>query len=165
MNINYKYGDIITVAKENGTDVIAHGCNCFHTMGAGVARRVNEHTRGQALARDKETIYGDINKLGTYSSFWYDDIEFFNLYTQYVHDGNLLRKNDQCKPVFVSWMAFYESMREMIENMSGETVIVPEIGCGLANGKQEHFERILTILSKEYEYDKKLTITVVKYGQ
>jgi O-acetyl-ADP-ribose deacetylase (regulator of RNase III) len=31
------YGDLIELAKQGKFDVIAHGCNCFCTMGAGIA--------------------------------------------------------------------------------------------------------------------------------
>jgi ribonucleoside-diphosphate reductase beta chain len=35
--INYTDGDLITLAKAGKFDVIAHGCNCHSTMGAGIA--------------------------------------------------------------------------------------------------------------------------------
>lgn len=35
-------GDLIQLAKEGKFDVIAHGCNCFCTMGAGIAPKMAE---------------------------------------------------------------------------------------------------------------------------
>jgi O-acetyl-ADP-ribose deacetylase (regulator of RNase III) len=167
MKIRYVKGELIEVAHDYSADAIAHGCNCFCTMGCGAAKRVNDYTRGQALIEDQKTICGDINKIGTYSSFWYEDFQFFNLYTQYVYANQIKASTNKCgkPPVLVHWMGVYEAMREMIENMDGEVVVIPEIGCGLANGRREHLERIISILAKEYENDKNLEIVVVEYGQ
>jgi O-acetyl-ADP-ribose deacetylase (regulator of RNase III) len=33
-------GDLIKLAKEGAFDLIIHGCNCFGTMGAGIARTI-----------------------------------------------------------------------------------------------------------------------------
>lgn len=158
---------MIETAKTYGADAVAHGCNCFHTMKSGVAKRINDYTRGAAIEADKRTSYGDINKMGTYSRFTYEGIEYFNLYTQYAYMSQIkLSSMDpwpNSRPVLVHWMAFYESMREMIDNMEGNTVVIPEIGCGLANGKYEHFVRILNIIIKEYEKNNKLEIVVVRY--
>ena len=35
--MNIVKGDLIKSAKEGQFDVIIHGCNCFNTMGAGIA--------------------------------------------------------------------------------------------------------------------------------
>ena len=35
-------GDLITLALEGEFDVIIHGCNCYNTMGAGIARAVRD---------------------------------------------------------------------------------------------------------------------------
>lgn len=80
-------GDLIKLAKEGKFDVIAHGCNCHCTMGAGIAPQMAE-----AFGCDdfpKERVFepmdlaenvatetgnkGDINKLGTidYQTVYY----------------------------------------------------------------------------------------------
>ena len=35
--IKYIKGDLIKLAQKGKFDIIAHGCNCFCTMGAGIA--------------------------------------------------------------------------------------------------------------------------------
>ncbi len=66
---------------------MAHGCNCFHSMGAGIAREVSKRIP-KALAADKLTDYGDEHKLGTFSSALTHkkvngvSSRIFNLYTQ-----------------------------------------------------------------------------------
>lgn len=81
MALNEIHGDLIKLAQQGEFDVIAHGCNCFCTMGAGIAPQM-----AKAFGCDqfeKERLYeqvheidgleytvetgnkGDINKLGT----------------------------------------------------------------------------------------------------
>ncbi len=36
-NLNIINGDLIDLAKNGNFDVIIHGCNCFRTMGVGIA--------------------------------------------------------------------------------------------------------------------------------
>ena len=38
--LNYVDGDLISLALYGHFDVIAHGCNCFCTMGAGIAPKM-----------------------------------------------------------------------------------------------------------------------------
>jgi O-acetyl-ADP-ribose deacetylase (regulator of RNase III) len=60
--INYTDGDLITLAKSAKFDVIAHGCNCHSTMGAGIAPQM-----AKAFGCDRFTmeLWGsDVNKLG-----------------------------------------------------------------------------------------------------
>ncbi|AUE22994.1 phosphatase [Citrobacter phage CF1 ERZ-2017] len=61
----YIDGDIVKIFLEGHN--IAHGCNCFHTMGAGVAGQLAK-AYPPILAIDKsETFLGDTEKLGTFT--------------------------------------------------------------------------------------------------
>ena len=60
-------GDLISLAKQGEFDVIIQGCNCFCTMGAGLALQIKQQYP-QAYAADCKTIVGDKNKLGTFTS-------------------------------------------------------------------------------------------------
>jgi len=53
--------------QKNGEfDVIIHGCNCFCTMGGGIAKTIkNEFI--EAFNADRKTIKGSKDKLGTCS--------------------------------------------------------------------------------------------------
>lgn len=80
-NYNEIEGDLIQLAKEGRFDVITHGCNCFCTMGAGIApqmadafgcdefdmeRTVRSEWDDEGYEHAVETTNkGDINKLGT----------------------------------------------------------------------------------------------------
>jgi len=56
-------GDLIQLAKNGQFDLIAHGCNCFCTMGAGIAKAVKE-VFPAAFEADEATQRGDRAKLG-----------------------------------------------------------------------------------------------------
>ena len=60
-------GDLIALAEAGQFDVIVHGCNCFHAMGAGVAAAIASRYPS-ALTADKATDFGDAAKLGTIST-------------------------------------------------------------------------------------------------
>jgi len=64
--MKYAKGDLLKMAEEGKFDVIVHGCNCFNTMGAGIARQIARRFP-EAYAADCETIASDISKLGTFS--------------------------------------------------------------------------------------------------
>ena len=59
-------GDLIKLAKDDNFDVIVHGCNCLHIMGAGIAKQIKHHFPSAYLA-DLKTPYHDQSKLGTIS--------------------------------------------------------------------------------------------------
>jgi O-acetyl-ADP-ribose deacetylase (regulator of RNase III) len=60
-------GDIIKLAQQGQFDVIVHGCNCFCTMGSGIAKAVKS-CFPIAFQVDLKTQKGEKAKLGTYSS-------------------------------------------------------------------------------------------------
>ena len=59
-------GDLIALALAGEFDVIIHGCNCQHTMGAGIAKQIKSHFPA-AYAADCATPKG-ASKLGQISS-------------------------------------------------------------------------------------------------
>lgn len=121
-------GNLINLALEGKFDVIVHGCNCFHTMGAGFARQTKE-AFPEAYQADLETEYGRYNKMGTISSaaVWRDQIALIvvNAYTQFRYS----RKNSM-----VSYDAIAKAMKLVKEQCSGSKIAYPKIGCGLAGG-------------------------------
>ena len=79
-------GDLLTLAEEGVFDVIIHGCNCFCTMGAGIAKSIRDRFPA-AYDADTATEKGDLKKLGTYSSATIETNQrrfiIVNAYTQY----------------------------------------------------------------------------------
>jgi O-acetyl-ADP-ribose deacetylase (regulator of RNase III) len=103
-------GDLIELAKQGKFDVIAHGCNCFCTMGAGIAvpMKVAFGCDKFQMERTEERVYssvddevgytrntgnrGDISKLGNID---YENI-LFNTKT-----GRILIGYSLPKPEFI----------------------------------------------------------------
>jgi O-acetyl-ADP-ribose deacetylase (regulator of RNase III) len=121
-------GDLIKLAIQGEFDVIVHGCNCFCTMGAGIALTIKQHFPTTYKA-DLATTKGDKSKLGTIS---FTEIELadktltvINGYTQYHWKGKD-RKAD------------YEAIRAVFKviktQFSGLRIGYPAIGAGLAGG-------------------------------
>ncbi len=73
-------GDLL----ESDCQIIAHGCNAFHTMGSGIARTIRTKYP-EAYAADLTSPYGSKNKLGTYTytkvGFGQNERYVLNLYT------------------------------------------------------------------------------------
>lgn len=126
-------GDILDYVGK--CDYIIHGCNCYHTMGAGVAKVLNDFSGGRLLNADRKTPKGDINKLGTYSKVVGHKITIFNLYTQhgYGRDG-----------VYIHWYSFRKGVTQILNTIPENSVVVmPPIGCGLAGGQRKDFDKYL----------------------
>lgn len=143
-------GDLIKLAKEGHFDVIIHGCNCFCTMGAGIAKSIKKEFP-EAFAADCATPKGDRSKLGTIS--WAksnnSQLIIINGYTQfhYSRSGN---------------MADYDAIRSVFrtikQNFSGYRIGFPAIGAGLAGGD---WNTIATIISEELKDEE---YTFVQFG-
>lgn len=151
LTIECVQGDIIQMAKDHEIDVVVHGCNCFHIMGGGIAKQINDYTQGKALEADKKTPHGDINKLGTYSMVEWKGIKFYNLYSQHIpaHGYNYLE-------VCVHWKSVRDGLIAIVNDQcrSGikpTTIAIPYIGCGLANGKEEDLKKVLNFLEQFFK--------------
>lgn len=121
-------GDLIKKAKAGEFDVIVHGCNCFCTMGAGIAKTIKQ-VFPAAYQADLATIAGDKTKLGTYSVAQVDvngkALTIINAYTQYQWRGAGQKADyDAIRRVF----------RQLKQDYTGKKIGYPAIGAGLAGG-------------------------------
>jgi len=57
-------GDLLALALQGQFDVIVHGCNCFCTMGAGIAKTIKKQFP-EAYVADQNTQPADHTKLGS----------------------------------------------------------------------------------------------------
>ena len=135
-------GDLIELAKEGEFDLIVHGCNCFCTMGAGIALQIAREFPGEfgpELA-DRITGVGNKNKLGNVSYGLYFKFKdpnqiliIANGYTQYSVAG-------QHNPVAADYEAIrsvFRRIREFVlscNNPEEVRIGYPAIGAGLAGG-------------------------------
>jgi len=118
-------------------DYIIHGCNCYHTMGSGVAKALNDFSGGRLLVADKKTKYGDINKLSSYSKVVGHKLTIYNLYSQHSYGRN---------GIYVHWKSVKRGLHNIFNELPDEsTVLIPPIGCGLAGGERKDFDRALEL--------------------
>ncbi len=136
------HGNLITLAKQGQFDVIVHGCNCFCTMGAGIAKQI-KMAFPSAYYADLDTYKGDKGKLGDYSSSLVLDgknrLTVINAYTQWQWQGKGIKVDyDAIKKVFL----------RIKQDFSGARIAYPRIGAGLAGGD---WSVISAIISKALE--------------
>ncbi|MEK6829553.1 MAG: hypothetical protein AABY15_05535 [Nanoarchaeota archaeon] len=121
--IKYTKGDLVRDA-ENNFDVIGHGCNCWCTMGKGIALDVKKKYP-RVYDADRATGLGDKAKLGTYTMWQNENVIILNLYTQWHYYGS---------DVKADYDAIRSCMKLIKQNFSGKKIGLPLIGAGLAKG-------------------------------
>lgn len=126
-------GDIIKDSKDY--DVIVHGCNCFHKMGAGVAKSIKERFP-EAYEADLNTEYGDKSKLGTLSSVTYEKLTVVNAYTQFDYKKSK-------RTIHADYEAIRKCMSLIKKHYSGKKIAMPTIGAGLARGSWVKIRNII----------------------
>jgi len=178
MKFNEVDGDLIKLALQGEFDVIAHGCNCFCTMGRGLAPQMAkafgcDYFPLELVEEEVEDIglvntgnKGNINKLGQIDSFqggvkkdrfyfgWdtksrdIKRLTVVNAYTQYHWDT-------ATKPL--DYEALTLCLRKMNKVFTGKHIGLPEIGCHLAGGD---WNIVKEIIKKEL---KDCDVTIVHY--
>ena len=126
MLINKK-GNLIDMAEAGDFDVIVQGCNCFNTMGGGIAREIAERYP-MCAEIDRLTERGEHMKLGNWTEFDQGTFIIINAYTQY----NMSRGED----VF-EYVAFELILQKLIHTYGDKRIGLPYIGMGLAGGDKE----------------------------
>lgn len=117
-------GNLVEMSEE--FDVIGQGCNCFCTMGAGLAKAIRKKFP-EAYEVDLTTIRGDKTKLGTITHTKHTNPLIVNCYSQY----NYGREKGK---VYCSYDAIRSCMKKIKEEFSGKKIGLPKIGCNLAGG-------------------------------
>lgn len=131
--LNHKKGNLLDLAEQGEFDIVVQGCNCFNTMGGGIAREIRERYP-EVAAVDSKTVRGDYNKLGNWTSEAVirknGSIEFtvINAYTQY----SVSRGED----VF-EYIAFELILQKLLQAHGDMKIGVPYIGMGLAGGNKD----------------------------
>lgn len=146
MIVEYVKGNIIEVFR-SGND-IAHGCNCFCAMGAGVAYQLAQAFK-QIEAIDRDTVPGSRAKLGdlTYATHDNDVNVCYNLYTQY--------EPGPC----VDYGAIFNVFKYLsqIRKNSTRSLYIPRIGAGIAGGDWKLIEKLINLAAPN------ISIIVVDY--
>lgn len=132
-------GDLIQFTLAGRFDVIIHGCNCFCTMGAGIAKLVKENFP-KAHKADFQTRLGDRKKLGRYSRARVEKngniFIIVNGYTQYDFKG---------PGVLVDYNAIKKLFARIKNDFTDLRIGYPKIGAGLAKGDWEVISDIINL--------------------
>ncbi len=135
-------GDLIALGEAGEFDVIVHGCNCFCTMGAGIAKAIRARFPA-AYEADLATEKGSAAKLGTFTyaevSCGAHRLVVANAYTQHHWRG---------RGVLLEYEALGRAFRAIAEAFPRARVGYPLIGAGLAGGD---WTRIAQIIDAELE--------------
>ena len=134
--IKYVDGDLIKLAKEGHFDVIAHGCNCFLTFGAGIAPQIKK-AFPEAYEVDCATVSGDESKMGTITYTIETTPIVVNIYSQFDTKGRRSGNMD------LDYDALRSGIKMMKRKFSGKTFGMPRLGSGLAGGSWEIIEKII----------------------
>jgi O-acetyl-ADP-ribose deacetylase (regulator of RNase III) len=125
--LKHTKGNLIDLAEAGEFDVIVQGCNCFNTMGGGIAREIRE--RYPLCAEiDSLTESGEYMKLGNWTEYDQGTFLIINAYTQY----NMSTGED----VF-EYTAFDLILQKLIHAYGNKRIGFPYIGMGLAGGDKE----------------------------
>lgn len=150
-------GDLIKLAQEGKFDIIVQGCNCFNTMGGGIARQLRD-LYPQVYEADCKTFAGDASKLGTFTQALCDNFLVLNAYTQYGFNTA-----GESVDVF-EYHAFLKFLR-MLDETQVDSVNYgfPAIGCGLAGGNKQIIYGMIATFASLVE-KRGSTVTIVEFS-
>ncbi len=140
-------GDLVKQAKDY--DIIVHGCNCFCTMGSGIAPQIKKKWP-EAYEVDKASVRGDRRKLGTITFTKNTKPIVINAYTQFNYGGP--GRN-------LDYKAVRSCMKQIRFLFSRKKIAMPMIGAGLAGG---NWSKIFGIIKQELEGE---DVTIIKWDQ
>lgn len=146
-------GDLIELALKGEFDVITHGCNCFCTMGAGIAPQMAKAFGCDEFFLERNVEKGSIDKLGCIDWLSKNGVAIVNSYTQYHYGKNHV----DGIPNPIDYEALTLCLRKINHIFKGKHIGLPQIGCGLAGGD---WNKVKEIIKKEL---KDCIITVVIY--
>ena len=164
-------GDLIELAKQGKFDVIAHGCNCHCTMGAGIAPQMAKAFGCDEFSLERLTIEGfdgdehykiNTNNRGNINKLGQIDFETVGIINGKVYSG-WDSKSDVHKLIVVNAYTQYNygknhadgdkkpvdydairlCMRKMNHIFKGKHIGLPKIGAGLAGGSWSIISKII----------------------
>jgi O-acetyl-ADP-ribose deacetylase (regulator of RNase III) len=154
--LKHTKGNLLDLAEAGEFDIVVQGCNCFNTMGGGIAREIRERYPLVASV-DMATGCGDYNKLGNWTECdagGENRFTVINAYTQY----NMSQGTD----VF-EYTAFELILQKLCHAYGDKRIGLPYIGMGLAGGDKE-------VILEQIEYfaqkvaAKGGSVTLVEFG-
>jgi len=156
-------GNLIKLAEAGEFDVIAHGCNCFCQMGAGIAPQMAKAFGVDDFKLEGDEYKRDFNKLGNidYEHVGYHPkgakvgrrLTAVNTYTQFGFGRN--HDNGTEQPL--NYYALGMCLTKINHEFKGQHIGLPMIGCGLAGGDWDVVKEMIKDLLVD------CNVTVVMY--
>lgn len=144
-------GNIIKAIKSGQYDVVVHGCNCFCTMGAGLAKNIRRNFP-EAYEADLKTKKGDANKLGTYTYAVIDNgTVIINAYIQFKY-------GTKYGPA-INYEAMVDCFKKINRNFKGKKIALPYIGAGLAGGDWNKIKNFINLYLRDCD------VTIIKFEE
>lgn len=155
---NYKEmdGNLIEMFKKGEFEVIAHGCNCYATMGAGIALTIGKEFPEAKEADENLEIPNGIKRLGKLSyaeididkKTGYDLSLVFNLYSQYNPGPDFRIKGftkalKEMAKVIKKEFTYINAQGKKEYSGSDVRIGLPLIGCGIAGGDWNEVSEIV----------------------
>jgi len=160
-------GDLIDLAEQGQFDIVAHGCNCFCTMGAGIAPQMARAFECDRFKLEALCYRGDINKLGQIDygkaklSVERSPVKAFltviNCYTQF--GPGYSHRVGATHPL--SYPALIMCLQKINHRFKGQHIGLPQIGCGLAKGNWNDVKKLI----QDYLTDLDVTVVIYKPKQ
>jgi O-acetyl-ADP-ribose deacetylase (regulator of RNase III) len=140
-------GDLLDEFQKGNIDILVHGCNCFHTMGAGIAGQIARKYSQVAEEDARLTLEGSIFKLGNYIAVEIGNQEIINAYTQYEPGPNF------------EYAALIKVLTSLNTDYKDKGMFFgfPLIGCGIGAGNWELVKRIINACTPD------LKVIIVHY--
>ena len=163
MIINEVDGDLIKLFKQNEFDAIAHGCNCFSTMGSGIAKTIKDEFPEVYIADKlylnhlREKNIPNL-KLGNYSQFRSEYGIIYNLYTQFTYGTN---KRQVSYDAIANVFSKLNVSNDILNGKQDYKIFlgIPKIGAGLGGGNWNIISKII------HEVTTNINIIVVNYAK
>ena len=151
--LKHKKGNLLDLAEAGEFDIVVQGCNCFNTMGGGIAREIAERYPMCATI-DRLTERGEYMKLGNWTEFDTGKFTIINAYTQY----NMSRGTD----VF-EYTAFGLILQKLLYVHGTERIGLPYIGMGLAGGNKDIIIPMLQTFARDVATSLTGSVTLVEF--
>lgn len=142
--LKHTKGNLLDLAEQGAFDVIVQGCNCFCTMGSGIAKEIRERYP-MAYEVDQLTVEGDIMKLGGWTESQPGTFLIVNAYTQYGYNSGGMKAD-----VF-EYTSFELILQKLAALHGTKDFGFPYIGMGLAGGNQQRIIGMLEWFADEVE--------------
>jgi len=150
--LKHTKGNLLDLAEAGEFDIVVQGCNCFCTMGGGIAREIAErYPMCQEI--DRLTERGDHMKLGNWTEFT-GKFVIVNAYTQY----NMSQGTD----VF-EYTAFQLILDKLVFAHGDKRIGLPYIGMGLAGGDKESIMEMIEWFAQDVT-KRGGSVTLVEFG-